>query len=39
MQESRTEEGLKIAAEKLKRMLDSVFEDLDAWQRKFAAWA
>ena len=40
MQESRTEEGLKIAAEKIKANVGfQALEDLDAWQRKFAAWA
>ena len=40
MQESRTHEGMKIAAEKIKANVGfQALEDLDAWQKKFAAWA
>ena len=40
MQESRTQEGMKIASEKIKANVGfRALEDLEAWGGKFAAWA
>ena len=40
MQESRTHEGMKVAAEKIKANVGfQALNDLDTWQKRFAAWA